>query len=152
LAKARRATTADAADLGRLLYEFNSEFSSPTPDAETLAKRMARFIEHGEAAFLVTGDGPDGLAMIRFRPTLYSEGLDAHLEELYVAPPLRGQGLGRDLLEEAMEIARQEGATRMDLGTSVDDKAARSLYESVGFTDREGDPDGPRMLYYEREL
>ncbi len=148
----RRATAADAADLGRLLYEFNSEFSSPTPDAETLAERIVRFIEHDDATFLLVGEGPDGLAMIRYRPTLYSEGLDAYLEELYVAPAKRGQGLGRALLEAAMKTARDGGATRMDLGTSVDDTAARGLYASAGFTDREGEPDGPQMLYYEREL
>jgi hypothetical protein len=40
----------------------------------------------------------------------------------------------------------------MELGTSEDDKAARALYESAGFTNREGNPDGPVMLFYEREL
>ena len=148
----RRATAADAADLGRLLHDFNSEFSSPTPDAETLAERIRGFIERDDATFLLVGAGPDGLAEIRYRPTLYSEGLDSYLEELYVVPGRRGQGLGRALLEAAMETAREEGATRMDLGTSEDDKAARALYESAGFTDREGEPDGPQMLYYEREL
>jgi hypothetical protein len=28
--------------------------------------------------------------------------------------------------------------------------AARALYESAGFTNRERGPQGPRMLYYER--
>jgi hypothetical protein len=41
---------------------------------------------------------------------------------------------------------------RIDLGTSEDDVGARALYESAGFTNREGGPDGPTMLYYEREL
>ena len=58
----------------------------------------------------------------------------------------------RALLETAMETARNEGATHMELGTSEDDRAARSLYESAGFTNREGKPDGPVMLFYEREL
>ena len=65
---------------------------------------------------------------------------------------MRGQGLGRALLDGAMEAARQRGATHMDLGTSEDDEAARGLYESAGFTNREGTPDGPVMFVYEREL
>jgi ribosomal protein S18 acetylase RimI-like enzyme len=113
---------------------------------------MSRFIADGEAIFLVAGDGPDGFAELRFRPTVYSVGLDAYLEELYVVPDKRGKGLGRALLGRAMEVARSEGATRMDLGTSETDTAARGLYESAGFTNREGRPDGPVMLYYEREL
>jgi ribosomal protein S18 acetylase RimI-like enzyme len=69
-----------------------------------------------------------------------------------VIPERRGQGLGRALMEAAIELARREGADRMDLGTSEDDVAARALYESLGFTNREGKPDGPIMYFYEREL
>ena len=98
------------------------------------------------------GEGPDGFAELRFRPSLYTGALDAYLEELYVIPEQRGHGLGRALLESAMEEARKRGAARIDLGTSESDVAARALYESAGFTNREGGPDGPRMLYYERDL
>ena len=51
-----------------------------------------------------------------------------------------------------METARRQGAARMDVGTSEDDVAARALYESAGFTNREGGPDRPMMLFYERDL
>ncbi len=51
-----------------------------------------------------------------------------------------------------MEEARAAGASFIDLGTSEDDVAARGLYESAGFTNREGKPDGPVMYVYEREL
>lgn len=43
-----------------------------------------------------------------------------------------------------METARERGATHIDLGTSEDDTAALALYESAGFTSREGRPDGRR--------
>jgi ribosomal protein S18 acetylase RimI-like enzyme len=148
----RRATAADAADLGRLLNAFNAEFGEPTPDAEVIAQRAAPLIESGEVTVLFAGDGPDGFAQLRFRPSLYTGALDAYLEELYVVPERRGRGLGRALLEAAMSHARERGAAHIDLGTSEDDVAALSLYESAGFTNREGGPDGPRMLYYERDL
>jgi ribosomal protein S18 acetylase RimI-like enzyme len=74
------------------------------------------------------------------------------LAELYVEPERRGHGLGRALMQTAIEIARAEGATYMDLGTSEDDVAARALYESLGFSNREGRPDGPVNYFYEREL
>ncbi len=51
-----------------------------------------------------------------------------------------------------MDHARARGATRMDLGTSEDDTVARALYERLGFTNLERQPDGPAMLFYEREL
>jgi GNAT superfamily N-acetyltransferase len=142
----------DAPDLGRLLHDFNVEYDEPTPDAELLAERAAPLIESGELTVLFAGDGPDGFAQLRFRPSIYTGALDAYLEELYVVPHRRGNGLGRALLEAAMEHARERGAAHIDLGTSEDDVAARSRYESAGFTNREGRPDGPVMLYYERGL
>jgi ribosomal protein S18 acetylase RimI-like enzyme len=148
----RLATAADASALGRLLHTFNTEFEEPTPDADVIAERAAPLIESGEVTVLFAGDGPDGFAQLRFRPSLYTGALDAYLEELYVVPERRGHGLGRALLEAAMEHARQRGAAHIDLGTSEDDVAARALYESAGFTNREGGPDGPAMLYYERDL
>jgi hypothetical protein len=51
-----------------------------------------------------------------------------------------------------MNVAREEGAGHMELGTSEGDDAARSLYGSEGFTNREGTPDSPVMFFYEREL
>jgi ribosomal protein S18 acetylase RimI-like enzyme len=148
----RRATAADAPALGRLLHAFNVEFGESTPDADVIAERASPLIESGEVTVILAGDEPDGFAQLRFRPSLYTGALDAHLEELYVVPERRGHGLGRALLDAAMEYARERGAARIDLGTSEDDTAARALYESVRFTNLEGGPEGPRMLYYERDL
>lgn len=148
----RLATPEDAPTFGRLLQAFNAEFDMETPDAETIAQRAAPLMASGEVTVLFAGDGPEGFAELRFRPTVYSDALDALLEELYVVPERRGEGIGRALLHAAMENARERGAGRMELNTSEDDEAARALYASTGFTNREGKPDGPVMLYYERDL
>jgi ribosomal protein S18 acetylase RimI-like enzyme len=150
----RRATPGDADAVARLLNDFQAEFDEPSPGSETLAERYSDLIRNREMTVLLAGDGPDGFAQIRYRPWVYSAGQNAHayLEELYVVPSLRGQGIGRSLLEAAMDTARAEGATHMELGTSETDEAARALYESAGFTNREGAPDGPVMYFYEREL
>ena len=150
--RVRPASAADVSAFSRLLQEFNDEFDEPTPDADTIAARAAPLIETGEVTVLLAGDGPDGFAQLRFRPSLYTGALDAYLEELYVVPERRGQGIGRALLDAAMKFAKERGAAHIDLGTSEDDVAARALYESSGFTNREGSADGPRMLYYERDL
>lgn len=151
-AEVRRAGDGDASEIGRLLDDFNREFGDATPGAEALGERVGELLAGGDTAVLLAGGGPQGLALLRFRPALWSAGLECHLAELYVVPELRGRGIGRTLLDAAIELARERGADHMDLGTSVDDRAARALYESAGFTNREGRPDGPSMLYYEREL
>jgi ribosomal protein S18 acetylase RimI-like enzyme len=150
--RVRQATAADAEEIARLLHDFQTEFSEPVPDREVLATRAADYIESGEITVLLGGAGPDALAELRFRKSLMTGELDAYLEELYVAPAKRGEGLGRAMLEAAMQTARTMGATHMDLGTSADDVAALALYESAGFTNREGRPDGPIMFFYERDL
>ena len=138
-AQIRRAGGDDAEAVGRLLHDFNTEFGEPTPGPDALAARVRKLLAGGDATILLAGRAPDGLAVLRFR-------------ELYVVPQRRGRGIGRALMEAAIETARAEGATHMDLGTGEDDTAARALYESLGFSNREGKPDGPLNFFYEREL
>jgi len=148
----RLAGQADAAALGRLLHRFNSEYEEQTPDAETLANHYGTLLERGEVVALLGGEGPDGFVQLRLRNSHYTGEPDAYVEELYVVPERRGEGLGRALLEAVMEAARERGATHIDLTTSEADTEALGLYQSAGFTNREGRPDGPVMLYFERDL
>lgn len=148
----RRAEPEDAASIARLLHDFNREYSEPTPGVEALTEYSRQLLLAGEITVLLAGGGPDGIALIRFRPSVWTGKPEAHLQELYVVPPLRGRGIGRALLEATIEASREAGATGIDLNTGETDTAARALYESFGFTNREGSPDGPPMLFYEREI
>jgi ribosomal protein S18 acetylase RimI-like enzyme len=149
---ARVAGADDAAAAGRLLYDFNTEFGEPAPAPAALAERIRQLLEGGDTLILLAGDGPDGLAVLRFRAAIWSPGLECYLAELYVAPACRGQGLGRALMEAALREARDRGAGTMDIGVDEPDLAARHLYESLGFTNRVAGEDGPVMYVYEREL
>jgi len=117
-----------------------------------LADRMRQLLKSGDTLVLLAGDGPAGLAVLRFRAAIWSTGLECYLAELYVTPARRGQGLGRALMEAALREARKRGADTMDIGVDEPDLAARYLYESLGFTNRAGGADGPVMFVYEREL
>lgn len=142
----------DAESIGWLLDAFNTEYDDITPGPEKLAERMRYLLVGGHATVLLGGGRPDGLAVLRFRPSIWTEKLECYLAELYVIPEQRGHGLGRALMVSAMELARSKGADYMDLGTGENDIAARALYESLGFDNREGKPDGPANYFYEREL
>ena len=148
----RVASAADADAVGQLLHDFNSEFGEPTPGPDRLAERIRRLLAVGDTTILLGGTGPDGVAVLRFRAAIWSDAPECYLAELYVVPQSRGRGLGRSLMEAAIEAARARGADHMDLGTSEDDVAARSLYESLGFINREGGRDGPITYFYERDL
>jgi ribosomal protein S18 acetylase RimI-like enzyme len=64
-------------------------------------------------------------------------GPKAYLDHLVVAPESRRRGVGRALVQHAIERARALGATRIDLTAGEEKRAGRALYESIGFRERE---------------
>jgi GNAT superfamily N-acetyltransferase len=150
--KIRRAAEADAAAIAQLLHDFNTEYDDYTPGVPALTERIAELLAEEAIIVLLTGDPPAGFALFRLRPSLWPKAADAYLEELYVVPEQRRKGIGGALLDTAIEVSRQIGANHFELTTGETDKGARALYESRGLRNHEGDPDGPRMLYYEIDL
>ncbi len=148
----RRANEGDAADVARLLHDFNTEYEDFTPGVPTLTERLGELLAEEEIVVLLAGEAALGFALLRIRPSLWARANDAYLEELYVAPEHRRRGIGRRLLNAAIDAARKADANHFELTTGETDTEARALYESAGFTNREGAPDGPRMLYYEIDL
>ncbi len=148
----RRAEVGDAAEIARLLHDFNTEYEDFTPGVPTLAERLGELLAADEIIALLAGDPALGFALLRIRPSLWAKAGDAYLEELYVVPEHRRRGIGRKLLNSAMDAARNSGANHFELTTGETDTEARALYESTGMTNHEGAPDGPRMLYYELDL
>jgi GNAT superfamily N-acetyltransferase len=79
---------------------------------------------------------------------------EAHIRMLGVDPEARGEGIGRLLMDGAVEEARRAGKRRMTLGTTERMVAAHRLYESMGFVrgpDQVFD-DGFRLRTYELPL
>jgi ribosomal protein S18 acetylase RimI-like enzyme len=143
------------ADAAQLLHDFNVEYAEPAPPPDELAARLAELVEGGDVIVLLaraheTGAAV-GVAVMRVQPSVWSRALEAYLAELYVVPSRRGQGYGRELVTEAMRVARERGANYAFLVTSEDDRLAQRLYEAAGFRRTEGDG-GPLMLAYECDL
>ncbi len=150
---ARAAGAADAEAIGRLLHDFNTEFEEITPGPDALADRVRKLMAGDDfVVLLVGGSEPRGLAVLRFRPSIWTPGLESYVAELYVQPRHRRRRLGLALMNAALETAKAHGADYIEVATSEDDTGARALYERLGFVNRERPPDGPVMYVYEREL
>lgn len=135
---------------GRLLHDFNTEYDDPSPGAAALAERLGALVAGGGTEVLLVG-GEDGVAVLRFRPSLWTRADECYLAELYVVPTRRGAGLGRVLLRACLDRAAERGCDFIDLATTEDDVVARHLYESEGFRRTEGEG-GPLAFHYERDL
>jgi ribosomal protein S18 acetylase RimI-like enzyme len=60
-------------------------------------------------------------------------GLRAWIEDVVVDEAARGRGVGAALTQEAIRLARAEGARTVDLTSRPSRAAANRLYERVGF-------------------
>jgi GNAT superfamily N-acetyltransferase len=54
------------------------------------------------------------------------------MNDLYVVEEMRGQGVGRALIEATAEVARERGAPYVEWSTAPDNHTAQRLYDSTG--------------------
>lgn len=79
---------------------------------------------------------------------------EAHIRMLGVSADARRAGVGRALMADCERRAGEAGRTRMTLHTIVRMRAARAMYESLGY-ERSSDrvlPDGFVLLGYTKHL
>ncbi|HET7489956.1 MAG TPA: GNAT family N-acetyltransferase [Acidimicrobiales bacterium] len=147
----RLATPADAGEVARLLHDFNTEFATPSPGTGVLEGRLVHLLA-GDRIFAVLAGAPAvAVALATLRPNVWYAGPVALLDELYVAPPLRGRGIGSAVLALVMSTAVARGAELVEINVDEGDTGARRFYERHGFS--AGDPDsGEQALYYWHEL
>jgi GNAT superfamily N-acetyltransferase len=76
---------------------------------------------------------PIGVAYLSFAWTIEHGGVLARLEELYVLPTWRSQGVGSLLLQAALDRAVSHGCNAIDLEIQTGHERASRLYARHGF-------------------
>ena len=147
----RRAGPDDAVTVASLLDAFNREYNTPTPGVGVLTSRLESLLAGGDVFALLTGEPAIGLALMTLRPNVWYGGPVALLDELYVVPEHRGQGLGSALLTAAEGVARERGGELLEINVDGADTEARRFYERRGYSNSEPGMEEP-LLYYYREL
>ena len=79
---------------------------------------------------------PVGYGALTLKVQLHSARKVMDLQNLFVVPQLRGQGIGRALIEGAQLEARLAGCAKLTVGTAPGNDRAAALYRNSGFEDR----------------
>ncbi len=104
-------------------------FTLEAKDREILGDPENTILRPGGRILMVEADG-QVVGCVAITPV--TDGVH-ELSKMSIAPALRGQGLGRRLLQRAIAEARTMGANRLFLGSSTKLPAAVHLYGSLGF-------------------
>jgi GNAT superfamily N-acetyltransferase len=83
---------------------------------------------------LVEGEAV-GFAIHLHHPSTWVLSEDCYLEDLFLAPAARGQGIGRALIDDLIALARARGWHRLYWHTDEENTTARKLYDTYVQTD-----------------
>lgn len=125
----------DLAPVARLFDSYR-QFYGKAPDLDLATKFVGERMRNGESVLLVAEDGArDLVGFCQMYPTFCSvSAVPIYvLYDLFVASPARRTGAARALLAAAQEHAVRNGFARIDLSTAKTNRAAQSLYESLGW-------------------
>lgn len=132
-----RINQADTADLPAIAPLFNAYrvfYRQPSDVAAAEAFIAERFRRRDSVIFLArVAESPAGF--VQFYPSLSSVSMRPIwiLNDLFVDPVHRGQGVGRKLMDRAREFATSSGAIRIELTTERTNATAQRLYRASGY-------------------
>ena len=135
----RKAAAEDEQDMIRLILELGRtvgyEEEIQDIDFESWLKAFRDMLASPQWTFLVAHEGEKmvGLLVFYLRPTLTTGKNRAKIGALVVTEEVRGKGVGRLLIEEALEQARAMNCSSLDTSTELDNHKAIAFYEKLGF-------------------
>ena len=133
----RRATPEDAPTLVTLileLAEYEKLRHEAQPDADALRRQLAPDAQPRCEALLAEADGGEavGFALFFHNYSTFLTHFGLYLEDLYVRPEHRGQGLGFGLLQRVAQVADKRSCQRLDWAVLGWNAPAISFYEQLG--------------------
>ena len=131
-----------------MLWQGYLEFYEHQLDAATTDNTWGAFFDE-DSSVVGLGAYEDGdlvgICHLVLHASTWSVAPYCYLNDLFVRPDRRTQGVGRTLIETAVDEARAAGASKIYWQTHIDNATARRLYDQVagnlGFIVYESDLD-----------
>lgn len=128
---------ATVADLDRIvpLFDAYRQFYRQPGDLEGARRFLLERFEHNHSIIFLAERDAAAIGFTQLYPSFSSGAMKRIfiLNDLFVAPVGRGQGVGTALLQAAANYARAVGALRLALSTEVTNQTAQSVYEKAGW-------------------
>lgn len=117
------------------LWQAYLEFYESALSAEQTALTFERITDPDHPVHGAIARDADGRAigLVHWfpHPATWSAGPYCYLEDLFVAPDVRGAGVGRSLIATVTDWARSAGCAKVYWLTQAHNATARRLYDSV---------------------
>lgn len=112
---------------------FYAQPSDPNGAAAFLKKRLTR--EESKIYLAYSQELKQILGFVQLYPSFSSVSMQRLwiLNDLFVQPDYRRNGIGKALMQKAQELAEQSGAKGLVLETGIENRSAQALYEQLGY-------------------
>lgn len=131
------ATTSDIpelCDLLALLFSQEADFQS---DYETQRQGLTQILDNPDVGLILVARQKNqivGMVNLLFTVSTALGQRVALLEDLVIAPTQRGNGIGSQLLKQAIETAKLHDCHRITLLTDLANESAQRFYQNHGFS------------------
>ena len=133
-------TLATLAEIDELVHLLNVLFNQDIefePDYEKQKAGLEQIISNpsvGEILVMKIDGKVVGMVSLLYSISTALGGKVAILEDMVIDKDFRRKGLGKELLQEAIDFAQKHGCLRLTLLTDFDNEAAIRFYQSAGFS------------------
>ena len=128
------ATAADADAVVSLVRELGESWGEPSGVDADYVRHYLDF--PGRVVLLAEAAGERvGMLVYSLNPNLFHAADGCLIEDLYVRPSWRGNGVGRALVAHVMAEAPRRGWAEVSVSTGNDNAAALSLYRGQGLVE-----------------
>jgi GNAT superfamily N-acetyltransferase len=102
-------------------------------DAQKIFDQQSRYPDYHVFLAEIDGEVVGTFALLVMENIAHKGTPSAVVEDVGVIPGLQGKGIGKKMMEYALQYAKEKGCYKMSLSSNLRREQAHQFYESLGF-------------------